>query len=197
MKKRHKEKGHPMKGKKHSPETLRKVSEAAKASWASKSEAERAEWTLKMMKAKAKSGNAREGRQKASWANGWREIGGKKNYYRSRWEANYARYLEWLKSRGEIADWAYEPETFWFEAIKRGVRSYKPDFRVWESDGSSKLHEVKGWMDARSKTTLKRMAKYHPQEEIVLIKEAQYKAIRLQVMHLIDGWEDSPRDNRS
>lgn len=127
---------------------------------------------------------------------GWREIGGYRKYYRSRWEANYARYLQWLKERGEILDWKHEPETFWFEAIKRGVRSYLPDFRVWEKGGSSSLHEVKGWMDDRSKTTLKRMAKYHPNEKIIVVRERDYNAIAKTVGPMITGWEKSERKDR-
>jgi len=124
-----------------------------------------------------------------TWKAGWREIGGYRKYYRSRWEANYARYLQWLKERGEIADWQHEPETFWFEGIKRGVRSYLPDFRVTENNGRRPLHEVKGWMDARSKTTLKRMAKYHPNEMVIVVREKEYKAIARTVGPMIGGWE--------
>lgn len=142
----------------------------------------------KMYQAALKSGSLGSPKSKrGNWKAQWREIGGKRNYYRSAWEANYACYLQWLKERGEIQDWEHEPETFWFEAIKRGVRSYKPDFRVWENNGQSNLHEVKGWMCSRSKTTLKRMAKYHPQETIVLIQEKQYKAISKHKA-LIPGW---------
>src|SRR5215471_1288173 len=54
-------------------------------------------------------------------------------YFRSSWEANYARYLNFLKSRGEIHDWQYESNTFWFHKIKRGTRSYTPDFKVWQT----------------------------------------------------------------
>ena len=92
----------------------------------------------------------------ASCKSGWREIGGIRKYYRSRWEANYARYLEFLKVNGEIEKWEHEPETFWFEGIKRGVMSYLPDFRVTEKNGDIVFHEVKGWMDARSITKIKR-----------------------------------------
>src|SRR3990172_2886201 len=41
-------------------------------------------------------------------------------YVRSSWEANYARYLKWLQSNGEIIEWHYEPDTFNFDSIKRG-----------------------------------------------------------------------------
>ena len=38
-------------------------------------------------------------------ARGWRVIGGDRIYFKSKAEANFARYLEYLKSRGEIAWW--------------------------------------------------------------------------------------------
>jgi hypothetical protein len=178
-------------GMKHTEETKAKISMKSKSAWANKSEADRAAWVDAMTKGQA---NVNRTWSRGRWKAGWREIGGNKNYYRSRWEANYARYLQWLKDRGEISAWAHEPETFWFEKIKRGVRSYKPDFRVWENDGTSRLHEVKGWMDSRSKTCLSRMAKYHKDQVIVLIDGKAYRAIRAAVMPMIPDWEDSKRD---
>lgn len=191
------EKGHPRGalGIKHSDETKALISEKSKLAWSSKTEEERLEWSHKMQKASRDSLN--KGRARGSWKAAWHEIGGKRNFYRSRWESNYARYLEWLKQRGDIADWKHEPETFWFESIKRGTRSYKPDFRVWENDGSSCLHEVKGWMDSRSRTCLSRMAKYHPKEKIVLIDGTQYRKIRKVAMGIVSGWEDSERDSHA
>jgi hypothetical protein len=194
-----KENGHPRGalGMKHTAETLAIMSEKSKAKWASLSPEERDAHIAKMMASRVANGYAPPAIARGTWKAGWREVGAKRNFYRSRWEANYARYLEWLKQHGEIAEWKHEPETFWFEAIKRGVRSYKPDFRVWEHDGSSALHEVKGWMDGRSRTCLRRMAKYYPQERIVLIDGRQYRAIRLKVMRLIEGWEDHERDSHA
>lgn len=127
--------------------------------------------------------------ERGSWKAAWREIGGKRKYYRSRWEANYARYLEWLRARGEIADWSHEPETFWFEKIKRGVRSYLPDFKVTENNGSIAYHEVKGWMDARSRTTINRMRIYHPTVNLIVIDGKQYAAIASKVSGMVEGWE--------
>lgn len=197
MKARHASTPHPMLGRTHSAASKALMSHASKSSWLNKTDEERADKVEKQMKARiAKYGSAAPNVKRGSWKAGWREIGGKRKYYRSRWEANYARYLEWLKQRGEIQDWQHEPETFWFDAIKRGVRSYLPDFRVWENDGSTPLHEVKGWMDARSKTTLKRMAKYHPTETIVVIREKQYNDIARKVSGMIDGWEYSDRNGR-
>lgn len=123
------------------------------------------------------------------WKAGWREIGGQRCYFRSAWEANYARYLQWLLERGEIAKWEHEPETFWFEAIRRGTRSYLPDFRVTEINGSIRIHEVKGYMDPASKTKLKRMAKYYPDVVIILIDTKVYKSIAKTMAPMIAGWE--------
>jgi hypothetical protein len=191
--------GHPrgMAGKKHTSEVKAVISQKSNARWAAMTEDERLAETQKQVNGRRANGTTQAKKPHGSWKAGWREIGGKRNYYRSRWEANYARYLQWLKEEGYIKEWKHEPETFWFEAIKRGVRSYLPDFRVWENDGSSALHEVKGWMDARSRTTLARMAKYHPQEKVVLIDGVQYRSIRSKMMHIIPNWEDSERDRHA
>lgn len=190
MTKWHSENCHPMKGKKHSQDSLILISAASKASYLMKTEEERSERVMKSLKTRYENqGTLAPKVKRGSWAAGWRDIGGKRNYYRSAWEANYARYLEWLKQKGEITEWLHEPEVFWFESIKRGVRSYNPDFRVWETNGFSCLHEVKGWMDARSKTCLSRMKKYHPSEKIVLIDAIQYANIKLKVSRMIEGWE--------
>lgn len=185
--------GHPkgMSGKKHTDLAKAEISAATKRMWASSSEDSISSRIMRAQKTRRANHGSGAGNWggRGSWKAGWREIGGYKKYYRSRWEANYARYLEWLKSRGEISDWKHEPETFWFEAIKRGVRSYLPDFRVWENNGSSRLHEVKGWMDDRSKTTLKRMAKYHPSETIILIEKKAYEGIQKSISPLIPDWE--------
>lgn len=109
-------------------------------------------------------------------------------YFRSAWEANYARYLKWLQARGDIDRWEYEPETFWFLSIKRGVRSYKPDFRVWEKGGSY-LVEIKGWMDPKSKTKLKRMKKYYPHERVDVVGPKQYADLKAKLSRIIPSWE--------
>ena len=96
-------------------------------------------------------------------------------YFRSKWEANYALFLDFLIKNGEIVNWEYEPETFFFEKIKLGTRSYRPDFKVFNNNGSTEIHEVKGYMDAKSKTKLKRMAKYFPDVKLILIDVVFYK----------------------
>lgn len=193
------DKGHPrgMSGKSHSSETKERLSETSKQHQRKLTKRQKSEIAYKAVRTTSERyGSAAPRHSRGSWKAGWREIGSKRIYFRSRWEANYARYLQWLKERGEIADWQHEPETFWFESIKRGVRSYLPDFRVWEVDNSTSLHEVKGWMDARSKTTLKRMAKYHPHETILVVREKQYNEIARKIGCLIEGWESSEKAGR-
>lgn len=129
------------------------------------------------------------GDAKRSWKSGWREIGDVRKYYRSSWEANYARYLEWLRGRREIVSWKHEPKTFWFLNIKRGTRSYLPDFEVIENGGTIRYHEVKGWMDDASRVKLKRMAKYYPEETIVLVDRAAYQSIAKTMKRIIRDWE--------
>ncbi len=120
---------------------------------------------------------------------GWIEIDGRKIYMRSIWERNYARYLQWLKEKKEIIEWEYEPKIFIFNTIQFGNRSYKPDFKVTENNGSYRWHEVKGWMDKPSQTKLKRMAKYYPDEKIIIIDKDQYYALKRQIQSFISDWE--------
>jgi len=110
-------------------------------------------------------------------------------YFRSGWEANWARYLDFLKKHGEIAKWEYEPDTFEFHAIKRGTRFYTPDFKITNNDGSVVYHEVKGHMSQQGKTKLKRMAKYYPEVEIIIIGPQDYRRIEKQIGPVIKNWE--------
>lgn len=131
----------------------------------------------------------------ASWKAAWRTIGGQTSFFRSSWEANYARYLEWLRQHNQIAKWEHEPTTFWFEEIRRGTRSYMPDFRVTENDGRLIYHEVKGWMDDASKTKIKRMAIYHPEVNLIVIESRGYYAIAKQMTRMIPEWETGAKQD--
>lgn len=194
IKKAIQEHGHArgMLGKHHTQETKQRISEC------NKGKVIPPEQTMRSMKTRfAKYGcfGPRIGR--GTWKAGWREIGGKRIFARSRWEANYGRYLEWLKQHQEISDWEHEPKTFWFEQIKRGSRSYLPDYRVVYSDGREEFHEVKGWMDSRSRTKLKRMRKYYPEISLVVKDGAWFKANNLKLSAIIPGWEIGTREPKS
>lgn len=193
-----KEKGHPRGalGYRHTEEAIRAMSEKSRAANAALTPEQRVAINLKIMKTRLANGTYATHRPHGSWKAGWHEIGGKRCYYRSNWEANYARYLQWLKEKGQISDWKHEPKTFWFEGVKRGTVSYLPDFWVLENDGRDGFHEVKGWMDDRSKTKIARMAKYYPDVSLIVVDAKAYREIRRKVSSLVPGWYDTPRDRR-
>lgn len=190
-KKRIAEQGHPRGtlGMRHTAESLGKIALASKRNNALRTPEMLVEINLKAMQTKLKNGTYAPPRQKTTWKAGWREIGGVRKYYRSKWEANYAHYLQWLKEKGQIADWKHEPKVFWFEGVKRGTVSYLPDFWVLENGGSDSFHEVKGWMDDRSVTKIKRMKKYYPNVKLVVVDSKGYEAIKKTAKDLVPGWE--------
>ena len=119
----------------------------------------------------------------------WAEIGGKKKYFRSKWERNYARYLELLKTHQQIKDWSHEPETFWFEGVSRGTNNYLPDYKVELLNGNFEYHEVKGYETAKDRTKYKRMAKYHPQIKLRVVGADWFKANNRKLRGIIKDWE--------
>lgn len=173
---------HPrgMKGKTHSDEFKRLASIRVKATWANpnyilNSQEHKQRKSDSMAKMQAQ-GKLRNGYSRAK--NGSVNINGKSIFFRSSWEVNIAAFLQFKKENNLIKEWEYEVETFWFNAIKRGVRSYKPDFKITNIDGSTYFIEVKGWMDRKSKTKLSRMAKYYPNIKIDLIDKERYNVIK-------------------
>ena len=179
--------GHPKGhlGKKHSSSTKEKISIASRSMWDNMTEEKLTNRTMKQLKTMHKNGTLYSNRKNCTWKQQWATVGGVRKYFRSQWELNYAYYLEWLKNNGQIASWEHEPETFWFEGVKRGCVSYLPDFKVTENDGSVSYHEVKGWMDDRSKTKIKRMAKYHPNVKLIVIDTKAYNSLAKDVRGLI------------
>ena len=81
-----------------------------------------------------------------------------KQYFRSKMEANVARYFNLRECK-----WEYEPVEYFFNKIKRGQRYYKPDFVLYYLDDHF-LVEVKGWFRPKDKTKLRRFKKYYPEE---------------------------------
>lgn len=110
-------------------------------------------------------------------------------YVRSIWEANFARYLKYQQEHGDIKAWSYEEEEFSFP-VKRGTRFYKPDFKVTNNDGSTEYFEVKGYMDKKSATQLKRMALYYPDKKVTVVGEEFFRGLRRRGYHrVVSCWE--------
>jgi hypothetical protein len=97
-------------------------------------------------------------------------------YFRSNWEANYARILNELK-----IDWEYEKHSF---LLSNGTH-YTPDFKI----SDNKFVELKGWFDDDSKVKIELFIKEYPQYELDLIDEEKYYTLRNLFKHKISNWE--------
>jgi len=77
-------------------------------------------------------------------------------HFRSRYEANVARYFNFLK-----LPWKYEPQKFVFHGYSTAPVCYTPDFEV--QDGNRIwLVEVKGHWRGTDRQKLRRLKKQHP-----------------------------------
>lgn len=188
-------KGHPrgMLGKKHSRKTLNKISINVHEALSRFSKDKRKEINKKTMDTRLMRYGKSLGFRCSlnAYSNGKR--GKRKDlnnkYFRSSWEANYARYLNLLKQQGDIISWEYEPERFIFEKITHGTRSYCPDFKIITKNGGIEYHEVKGWLTKKGHTALKRMFKFFPEKNIILIDKKRYMVLDKQLKNIIPLWE--------
>lgn len=182
-----KNQGHPrgMKGKHHSPEYCKQISKRMIKSWADMTPEDLEKRRIKQINTRIKNGtlNASMNRENPySRANGGKREDLNNTYFRSSWEANMARYFNFAK-----IEWEYEPKCFIFPNIRRGNVSYTPDFYLPETDT---WIEVKGWMDTKSITKLKRFEKNFPEEfkKLEIIGPNEYKEFA-KWKRLISGWE--------
>ena len=109
-----------------------------------------------------------------------------KQFFRSKMEANVARYFNLRECK-----WEYESVEYFFNKIKRGQRYYKPDFILYYLD-THFLIEVKGYFRPEDKTKLKRFKKYYPEEFVKLKfiipdKYARDKANGEMIKFICDG----------
>ena len=184
---------HPrgMLGKKHTDKTKKRLSQKSKELFDEIKASGRMRGILiKTIKTKfEKNGSIAHERSGVSWKGEIRNIGGIDKYFRSTWEANYARFLQYEKENGRIVNWEHEVELFVFDKEKDGVVAYLPDFRITYNDNSVEYHEVKGWMDDDSKQKLKRMKKHYPDKKIIVIDKKWFKIHSHDLASKIEGWE--------
>lgn len=183
-----KEKGHPkgFENHKHIEETKKTISEKAKEQWKNIDFSKLEKRKLKQRETKIKNGTLNPMKNQSNPYS--RTKGGKRKdldniYFRSAWEANIARYYNYLG-----IEWQYESKTFIFKNITRGSVSYTPDFYLPKED---KWVEIKGWMDGKSKTKLKRFEKQFPEEykKLQLITQKEYDEIKKKISVFIKNWE--------
>lgn len=97
-------------------------------------------------------------------------------YFRSSWEANYARYLTHVGMQ-----WAYEQKTF---DLGDGL-TYTPDFEL--ADGT--LIEIKGWLTEEGATKLARFRTLFPEVKLAVVNRTDYRALYQQFSEIIPHWE--------
>jgi len=131
-----------------------------------------------------------DGKKFAHHKAGKRTIGGNEIYFPNQMEANYYRYLHWMREHGMIADFEYQPDYLDFTqyGFTHGTTRYRPDFKVTEKDGSTYYVETKGWLDAKSKTKLKRAREYS-KVRVNLVLYREYKQLEKQISGLVPEWE--------
>ena len=101
------------------------------------------------------------------------------HYCRSKWEANYARYLLWYGKQ-----YKYEPKAFIIILPSGEKGTYTPDFLV-----ENEWHELKGW---ETRSPLKKWLLFqeqYPTEKFVFIDRNKYKEIERIHQYIIPNWE--------
>lgn len=96
-------------------------------------------------------------------------------YFRSNWEANFARIMNLLGKQ-----WEYEPQSFQLTE----TLSYTPDFRV---DGE--FYELKGRMTERCEKQITLFREQNLNVVLHVIEIKQYEQYRKKYKHLIATWE--------
>jgi len=97
-------------------------------------------------------------------------------YFRSSWEANYARLL----NQQGVA-WEYEKDTF--ELSSGG--SYTPDFKI----DTNEYIEIKGWLTSKAKEKLKLFKSEYPHVNLQLIQRNEYRKLYKEYSEKIPFWE--------
>jgi len=98
-----------------------------------------------------------------------------KGYFRSNWEANFARVLNYQNK-----SWEYEPSSF---TLSNG-RTYTPDFL-----SENVYYEIKGRFTDACREKLELFRSEYPDIQLVLIDGVKYDELRLQYKSLIPTWE--------
>lgn len=97
-------------------------------------------------------------------------------FFRSAWEANYARILNHLGVK-----WEYEPKMFQIDQFE----TYTPDFKL--ADGT--FVEIKGWWTETSKRKIESFKTKYPDIKLQIITKTEYIALSKQYCNIINHWE--------
>lgn len=97
-------------------------------------------------------------------------------FFRSTWEANYARYLNFIGEK-----WAYESKTY---ELGEGI-SYTPDFIL---ENGTHI-EIKGWLTEKGLKKLNLFQNQYPFINFIFVGKKEYIEIKAQYQFIIANWE--------
>lgn len=97
-------------------------------------------------------------------------------YFRSSWEANFARYLNFIQKI-----WLYEPKQF----VLSNGRTYTPDFFV---PNENVYYEIKGAWVGKAKEKTELVIKEH-KINLVIVEKGFYEKISKEYSEKIPNWE--------
>jgi len=99
----------------------------------------------------------------------WEDRRGRAWVFKSRWELAYAKWLD-----DQDYEWDYEPCKFGLSKCS----CYTPDFAV-RVNGNIEYHEVKGWLDERTKERLMEFVEMYPEKTLKIMGPKQMVDLRL------------------
>jgi len=89
----------------------------------------------------------------------------------NKWERAYSQLLDLRKFAGEIRGWDFEAITF---RLAKKTR-YTPDFAVYLPDGTTELHEVKGFWREDARVKIKVAARMFPAFKFIAVRPMKKK----------------------
>lgn len=114
----------------------------------------------------------------------------------SNYEYDYALFLDFLYLDGTIAGWVRNTTAFGFSKPVsyqnkhgRTVKSHRPDFLIFNLDGTYEIHEVKGWMNDKAKAVDTQFRKDYPNITYKIIGKDEILALQAEFKDKIWGWE--------
>ena len=115
----------------------------------------------------------------------------------SNYEYDYALFLDYLYETNAIAGWVRNTTQFGFsEPVNVGVRyedkvikSHRPDFIIFNKDGTYEIHEVKGWQNYRAKAVEAQFKKDYPELVYKIIGKDEILALQTEFKDKLWGWE--------
>jgi hypothetical protein len=97
-------------------------------------------------------------------------------YFFSRWEANFARLMNYLNIQ-----WIHQPKTFQLKSQKYTPDFYLPDFDIYI--------EVKNYLSDYSRNRDMQFRKAYPELKLILLLKEEYLALQNEYASKIKEWE--------